>query len=159
MTTAAGGYGDALLKQPGCVLCAPLPPATALSVVRHADWHLIRVLDAPDFPAYYRVIWNAHVAEFSELGPARRLQCMEVVAAVEEVLREQLAPTKINLAAFGNLVPHLHWHVVARFTWDSHFPQSLWGERQRDSDAAALAGLAARLPALDAQLARKLASA
>jgi diadenosine tetraphosphate (Ap4A) HIT family hydrolase len=20
------------------------------------------------------------------------------------------------------MVPHLHWHVIARFDWDSHFP-------------------------------------
>ena len=42
-----------------------------------------------------------------------------------------VAPTKINLASLGNLVPHLHWHIVARFDWDSHFPQPVWGAAQR----------------------------
>ena len=42
-----------------------------------------------------------------------------------------LEPHKINLASFGNLTPHLHWHVIPRFEDDPHFPNSIWGERQR----------------------------
>ena len=51
---------------------------------------------------------------------------MGVVAQVEQALRQHLQRTKINLAALGNLVPHLHWHVIARFDWDSHFPAPVW---------------------------------
>ena len=57
---------------------------------------------------------------------------MEVVCAVEQALIAALQPTKINLAALGNAVPHLHWHVIARFEADSHFPQPVWGVRQRE---------------------------
>ena len=71
--------------------------------------------DEPGFPAFYRVVWNAHVAEFSDLTQAERQHCMDAVTVVEQVLREHLAPTKVNLAALGNMVPHLHWHVIARF--------------------------------------------
>ena len=85
------------------------------------------------FPAYYRVIWNAHVAEFTDLAPDERAECMEVVACVERVLREQLQPTKINLASLGNMVPHLHWHVIARFDWDSRFPGPIWAPARRAS--------------------------
>ena len=49
-------------------------------------------------------------------------------------LREALAPAKINLAALGNMVPHLHWHVIARFDWDSRFP-ALGVGRQRSVSA------------------------
>lgn len=40
-------------------------------------------------------------------------------------------PDKINLAEFGNMVPHLHWHIIPRYTDDSHFPESIWGLQQR----------------------------
>jgi diadenosine tetraphosphate (Ap4A) HIT family hydrolase len=56
---------------------------------------------------------------------------MASVLIVERVLREQLAPDKVNLASLGNVVPHLHWHVIARFEADSHFPQPIWGAAQR----------------------------
>ena len=77
----------------------------------------LRVIRADEagFPAFYRVVWQGHVAEFSDLSPAERQHCMDAVVVVESALRECLQPTKINLAALGNVVPHLHWHVIARF--------------------------------------------
>lgn len=114
-----------------------------------ADWRVIRAEDA-DFPAFYRVVSNRHVGEFSELTPAQRARCMQLVASVERVLVEHLQPTKVNLAALGNIVPHLHWHVVARFAWDSHFPQPIWGQRQREVTPPAQTRLASTLATLDA---------
>jgi len=130
--------GCELCEQPGGVLVATGPA-----------WRVIRVVDA-DFPAFYRVVWIAHVAEFTDLSPSDRIACMDVVARVEAVLRERLSPVKVNLAALGNMVPHLHWHVIARFDWDSHFPQPVWGTRQRDVTPPATARLAVSLESLDA---------
>ena len=115
---------------------------------RAARWRVVRVEDAA-FPAFYRVIWNNHVAEFTNLAPAERAECMDVVARVERVLRDQLRPTKINLASLGNMVPHLHWHVIARFEWDSHFPGAVWASAQRQVEPAAVARLAVPLERLD----------
>ena len=113
-------------------------------------WRVIRAEDAA-FPAFYRVVWNDHVAEFSALPSAQRNECMEVVCTVEQVLITALQPSKINIAALGNVVPHLHWHVIARFEADSHFPQPIWGAPQREqADPARL--LAIGLGALDARM-------
>lgn len=122
-------------------------------IARLPNWRLIRVTDTPDFPAFYRVVWNAHVAELSDLSSAERAECLEAVVAVEQGLRDVLAPTKINLAALGNVVPHLHWHVIARFSDDSHFPAPIWGAAQRPVSMARLATIRALLPDLDRHLA------
>ena len=34
---------------------------------------------------------------------------------------------KINNAAIGNLVPQLHFHIVARHIGDASWPQPIWG--------------------------------
>lgn len=114
----------------------------------------LRVIRAQEagFPGFYRVVWNAHVAEFSDLSAADRSLCMEAVTVVEQVLRKQLAPTKINLAALGNMVAHLHWHVIARYEWDSHFPAPVWAGAQRARDELREAELVKLLPQTDAQL-------
>ena len=119
----------------------------------------LRVIRAQEagFPAFYRVVWNAHVAEFSDLAVADRVHCMEAVTVVEQALRQHLSPTKVNIAALGNMVPHLHWHVIARFDWDSHFPSPVWAAAQRPCPAAQEAGVRALLPALEAQLQSQLA--
>ena len=78
------------------------------------------------------------------------------MCGVERVLRDKLAPTKVNLAALGNMVPHLHWHVIARFDWDSHFPQSVWGVKQRDPVPDAVSRIAVGLQALDKSVAQAL---
>jgi len=55
------------------------------------------------------------------------------VFAAEAALRRVTQPDKINLASFGNMVPHLHWHVIPRYAGDRHFPNSIWGEPMRAS--------------------------
>ena len=114
----------------------------------------LRVIRAQEvgFPAFYRVVWNAHVAEFSDLAGADRVHCMEAVTLVEQALRQHLAPTKVNIAALGNMVPHLHWHVIARFDWDSHFPAPVWAAAQRPRNVVQEDALRERLPALEARL-------
>jgi len=92
---------------------------------------IIRV-DDPHFPGFCRVIWNAHCREMSDLDPAQRQYLMSVVFAVETVVRQLFAPDKINLASFGNMVPHVHWHVIPRWTDDRHFPEPIWGGVHRD---------------------------
>jgi diadenosine tetraphosphate (Ap4A) HIT family hydrolase len=77
---------------------------------------------------------------------------MEVVFAVESVVREQLTPEKMNLASFGNAVPHLHWHVIPRFTDDPHFPQPAFGPAMRSPNDQREASTAALATALAAAL-------
>jgi len=125
-----------------------------LLIAQSPDWRVVRVLDAPDFPAFYRLIWSAHVAEFSQLDAAQRSDCIEAVNTVEQVLLSALQPTKVNLASLGNVVPHLHWHVIARFAWDSHFPNPVWGSAARVvAGLSAEARLALPLAELDSQIA------
>ena len=51
-------------------------------------------------------------------------------------LFEFYKPTKINIASFGNYVPHVHIHVIARFSSDSFFPDSVWANPKRKSELA-----------------------
>lgn len=131
-----------------CPLCA----ADGGTLVWRGERLRVIRADEVGFPAFYRVVWNTHAAEFSDLSVAERVHCMEAVTAVERALREHLAPTKVNLAALGNMVPHLHWHVIARFSWDSHFPAPVWAAAQRPSPAGEEAALRARLPAAEAAM-------
>lgn len=135
----------------GCELCVQ---DGGVLIVRTDKLRVIRAIDA-DHPAFYRVIWNDHVAEWTDLVPEDRSHIMQAVAKVETVLREALSPTKVNLASLGNVVPHLHWHVIARYDWDARWPAPVWAPMQREVDDAA-GRLAMPLEQLDALVASAL---
>jgi diadenosine tetraphosphate (Ap4A) HIT family hydrolase len=94
--------------------------------------------DEHDYPGFCRVIWNGHVAEFSDLSDTERDRVMHAVNAVERAIRRVLKPVKVNLASLGNQVPHVHWHVIPRFSNDAHFPLPIWAPRQRTVSEAML---------------------
>ncbi len=142
------------MRVAGCTLCET---EGGVPVWRGTRCRVIRAEEA-GFPAFYRLVWNDHVAEFSDLSPTDRALCMEAVTGIERVLRERLQPTKINLATLGNVVPHLHWHVIARFDWDSHFPAPVWCAAVRTADVAALARLRGQLPDVDEAIRHTLAA-
>jgi diadenosine tetraphosphate (Ap4A) HIT family hydrolase len=110
-----------------CPLCHPAGEVLLWSDLR------CRVISAgdPRYPGFCRVVWGAHVREMTELGEQDQTHLMRVTFAVESTLRALLQPAKINLASFGNVVPHLHWHVIPRFDDDAHFPDAIWANPTR----------------------------
>jgi diadenosine tetraphosphate (Ap4A) HIT family hydrolase len=142
------------MKHAGCPLC---DAAGGHVVFTGGKFRLVRA-DEAGFPAFYRVVWNKHLPEFTDLDADDRALCMEAVAQVESVLREQLQPAKINIASLGNVVPHLHWHVIARFDWDSHFPSPVWAESRRPLETALIAQVKERLPQVEKALCTALES-
>lgn len=116
-----------------CELCSPSVGAV---LWRDDRCRVILVAD-PDYAGFCRVIWNSHVREMTDLAVVDQRHCMHVVLAVERAVRNVLKPYKINLASFGNMTPHLHWHVIARDREDAHFPHPVWGEKQRATRRAA----------------------
>jgi diadenosine tetraphosphate (Ap4A) HIT family hydrolase len=116
------------LSDADCPLCS----GDGGEVLWRDDRLRIIAVDDADYPGFLRVIWNAHVPEMTDLSAADRAHCMEAVFAAEAALRSVISPDKINLAQFGNVVPHLHWHIIPRFRDDVHFPNPVWGARMRE---------------------------
>ena len=132
-----------------CVLCKDdLKPEEGQLIWRGDDCRVILVND-PDLPGFCRVIWNHHVAEMTDLTHGERDHLMTLVFAVEEAIRHVMHPDKVNIAALGNMVPHIHWHVIPRYKDDAYFPGSVWSSRTQEPSETALEGrraLAAKLP-------------
>ena len=126
-----------------CALC----DAPGGTVLWQDDFCRVVLADEPDYPGFLRVILNRHAKEMTDLPAADQQALLRVVMATEAALRGVMAPDKINLASLGNVVPHLHWHVIPRFADDPHFPNPVWSEKKRDTPHAAPADLEVRLSA------------
>jgi len=61
-----------------------------------------------------------------------KMQMYGLIEDIERVMIDFYNPTKINIASFGNIVPHLHWHIIARFKDDPYFPRTTWQEPIRE---------------------------
>ncbi|MYM28766.1 Diadenosine tetraphosphate (Ap4A) hydrolase [Duganella sacchari] len=138
-----------------CDLCNLLAAPGAALIWGDHQVSVVAV-DEAEYPGFTRVVWNAHVKEMTDLPVADRVRIMDVVWAVESAQREVMAPEKINLASFGNMTPHVHWHVIPRYRDDAHFPNPTWAVAQRASSAEVLAARRALLPALHAAIVEKV---
>ena len=134
-----------------CVLCKDnLRPEEGQLIWRGDDCRVILVND-PDLPGFCRIIWNRHVAEMTDLTYGERDHIMTLVFAVEEAIRHVMHPDKVNVAALGNMVPHIHWHVIPRFKDDAFFPGSAWSKKTQETKESVLearAKKAQELPAI-----------
>jgi len=143
----------------GCDLCTLLAGfdegVDAALIWRDAGLSVVAV-DEAEYPGFCRVVWNGHVKEMTDLAPAERARVMDVVWQVELAQREVMQPEKVNLASFGNMTPHVHWHVIPRYPDDAHFPHPTWAVAQRAAAPDALAARRALLPQLHAAIVQRL---
>lgn len=100
-------------------------------IYKHLDFYI--EVHESEIP-WLKIFTTEPYKELTDAPKALRTCLYEVMETIEEKMREYYNPEKINIAAFGNYLPHLHIHVMARFKEDSYFPEPMWGERQRESE-------------------------
>ncbi|MDD3603346.1 MAG: HIT family protein [Sulfurovum sp.] len=71
--------------------------------------------------------------EMSEVPQEIKNEIYRLLDVIEKEMIAYYNPDKINIASFGNYLPHVHWHIMARFAQDSHFPEPMWGAKQREA--------------------------
>jgi diadenosine tetraphosphate (Ap4A) HIT family hydrolase len=140
-----------MTMQAGCELCE-----LALDTVWQNEKFSVIIVDDAAHPGFCRIIWRDHVREMSDLSQPDRLLLNEALHQVELAVREVMQPLKVNLASLGNMVPHLHWHIIARYADDAQFPAPVWAVAVRQTDSDLLAARRALLPALAAAIVRRL---
>jgi diadenosine tetraphosphate (Ap4A) HIT family hydrolase len=138
----------------GCELCEL---AASLKVVANDKFAVI-LADEANYPGFARVIWNEHVREVSDLADEDRLLLNDAVWKLEQAVREVMQPLKVNVASLGNVVPHLHWHVIPRYADDAHFPAPVWAQAVRETPTDVLEQRRALIPQLKQAIERKFAN-
>lgn len=85
------------------------------------------LMNDSNWPWLILVPKQADIREIHQLSASQRVELMEEIAFVSETLERLFNPSKINVAALGNMVPQLHVHVIARFENDPAWPKPVWG--------------------------------
>ena len=63
---------------------------------------------------------------------ATKREIYRLLDLIEREMINFFKPKKINIASFGNMLPQVYWHIMARFEDDSYYPEPMWGKRMRD---------------------------
>ena len=83
---------------------------------------------------WLKVVLKREATEFSQCTLAEKTEIFRLLDVIEKAMISYYNPKKINIASFGNYMPQVHWHVMARFENDSYFPEPMWGLKQREGD-------------------------
>jgi diadenosine tetraphosphate (Ap4A) HIT family hydrolase len=110
--------------------------------------HCYAMLNADQFfPGYTLLFTKSHVTELYHLQPDVRQAVMEEVSHMAAALADVYRPAKMNYELLGNMVPHMHWHLVPRQTTDPLWPRPVWSEPHAEQPLSAeqLAGVIRRI--------------
>lgn len=83
---------------------------------------------------WLKIFTKKQIKEFSDCDFETKNEIMTALDIIEKEMISYYDPTKINIASFGNYLPHLHFHIMARFDDDSYFPEPMWGKKMRESE-------------------------
>ena len=89
------------------------------------------------FHGYCFVFTKNHLTELFHLELQTRSGIIEEMNSVAAALSRLFNPAKINYELLGNMVPHMHWHIVRRFTTDPFWPRPIWSESHEAVELAA----------------------
>jgi diadenosine tetraphosphate (Ap4A) HIT family hydrolase len=91
----------------------------------------VLLMDDARFPWVILVPKRADIREIIDLELRDRAMLYREMEAVMDALKRLFSPTKLNVAALGNMVPQLHMHIIARFEDDQAWPKPVWSVGQR----------------------------
>ena len=110
-----------------CPMCRRWDDETELRIMELE--HSFVVLNRDQFfPGYTLLFTKKHVTELFHLDRAVLTGLMEEVSRVAEALFTLFQPDKINYELLGNMVPHIHWHLVPRHAGEPLWPRPIWSE-------------------------------
>jgi diadenosine tetraphosphate (Ap4A) HIT family hydrolase len=119
---------DELAEGRGCTFDAPREDSTS-------HWDLVRKLTASSWYLPHNQTYRGHgVLVFdprhaTRLDQLTTLEWQAYAADLHRVANAIVAvckPDHLNVESLGNLMPHLHWHVVPRYKNDGRWGQPIW---------------------------------
>jgi len=114
-----------------CIMCTRWNDDAELRIAEFD--HCYAVLNRDQFFRGYTLLFTRdHVTELFHLDPAVRQGIMEEVNRVATALAAVYRPAKMNYELLGNMVPHMHWHLVPRFADDPLWPRPIWAEPHQE---------------------------
>lgn len=96
------------------------------------ETHNLRIETESSQVPWLKIFTQKPYKEVSEVPQEIKIEIYALLDTIEKEMLIYYKPDKINIASFGNYLPHVHWHIMARFKNDNYYPEPMWGTPQRD---------------------------
>lgn len=106
-----------------CFFCPPRPDEDGyFSKLKKLDSTTLYLHKDQGYLGYCVLILDIrHCVRASQLTSAEWASVCEDLRIAQIAIEKALKPDHINIAALGNMVAHLHWHIVPRFVDDGRW--------------------------------------
>jgi len=119
---------DVRVSGTACPLCAPRPDS-------NDHWDLVAVLSASSLYLAKNQTYRGqcqltfdrrHAARLDQLSTDEYDAFSRDLFAAQQAVVRAVRPGHVNIESLGNVVPHLHWHIIPRYVGDSRWGQPIW---------------------------------
>ena len=86
----------------------------------------VRLIDDARF-FWLLIVPETTATELHDLDEKTSGSLWKLAQHLGHALQAHCDSDKINSASIGNIVPQLHFHIVARHVYDAAWPQPIWG--------------------------------
>lgn len=88
----------------------------------------LQLCNDSNYPWFILVPRVADIKEAFQLEWEQQQQLANESSLVGELIMQEFAGEKLNVAALGNMVPQLHIHHIVRYSHDASWPNPIWGQ-------------------------------
>src|SRR5262245_61117347 len=119
---------DAFLRGEGCPLDAPRAES-------NEHWDFVATLAVSSlylaknqtYRGHCQLVFDLrHAARPDQLSPEEWTTWCTDLFVAQQAIVGAVRPDHINIESLGNVVPHLHWHIVPRYRDDPRWGAPVW---------------------------------
>jgi diadenosine tetraphosphate (Ap4A) HIT family hydrolase len=119
---------DSFARGDACPLDAPRPSC-------NEHWDFVAALSVSSlyltanqtYRGHCQLIFDArHAARPDQLSPAEWTSLSADLFAAQAAIVRTVKPDHLNVESLGNVVPHVHWHIIPRFRDDPRWGSPIW---------------------------------
>lgn len=124
----------AMARGEQCPMDAPRPPDTE-------HWNLVATLSISSlylganqtYRGHCQLVFDGrHATRLDELTPEEWAAFANDLHRACGAITSAVRPDHLNVESLGNVVPHLHWHIVPRYRGDGRWGAPIWTARADD---------------------------
>jgi diadenosine tetraphosphate (Ap4A) HIT family hydrolase len=107
-----------------CLICERIALARAGQnpyFITEYEYSILVVGDHQYYHGYAVLLLKDHVRDLHDLAPEVQAGMFRELMRATNAVVKTFAPDKMNHLCLGNVVPHIHWHLMPRYLSDPNF--------------------------------------